>query len=792
MSRLPMTERYRWLTWRSSRPQVRAAWAATAVVAMLLGRAATAQTVALDAASYTVSEGAGVVQFCLLRSGDLSGTTFTGVRTVQGTATDNLLDGGLDYFALGGAGGLPPLNFFAGSSQICHSVTIIDDTIVEADETFVIEVEVFAGGSLGSPSFATVTILDNDNLPPGPPRLSFDVAGLDTNLQGTYVVPGESDGRRTFPRCLGVVPVVLDRVSDSPVEVSLRGDSAPSGDPVDVTVSIPAGELGTSVVLGEGSFGRGSERGTSWNVSMAAPRGAVVETPSGIRVVCHRRVVECRARGPSFEDQPICSRCPVCENRVWLWDAGFLPSCPLECEDTELEPEVFSCPSTGVSADGPTSSDLLRQDLERQASPQGTLPPVVATLRDFRDDVLGRSDAGRYYTESFYGFGDVLSDALFSSPGLVFDVLEAQGPWLDGIVAANEGRGSEVTITQDMVADLGSILDRVAESGGRAVAELIERDETGLDLASLPGLDFDQFLERVELDGGGFDCEPADDTLCLNGGRFWVQVEWTDFEDNVGFGRAVPLTDDTGAFWFFDEENVELMIKVLDGTGLNGNFWVYYGALSNVEYTITVLDTITGRVATYTNPAGSFGSVGDTNAIATTSQRRWGRSRNSISPSMLLRGLASETWKRLGQSWDRVWSGRPSGVDLLTPRALQPVTTSPGTSGNCVASGTRLCLNNNRFAVEVTWRDFEGRTGVGQAVALTPDTGTFWFFDDANVELVIKVLDGTALNGRFWVFYGALSNVEYTITVTDTQTGAIRTYTNPLGEFGSLGDTEAF
>jgi len=53
-------------------------------------------------------------------------------------------------------------------------------------------------------------------------------------------------------------------------------------------------------------------------------------------------------------------------------------------------------------------------------------------------------------------------------------------------------------------------------------------------------------------------------------------------------------------------------------------------------------------------------------------------------------------------------------------------------------------------------------------------------------------VDGRALNGRFWVFSGALSNVEYTITVTDTSTGQVRTYANPAGSLVSLADTSAF
>ncbi len=67
-----------------------------------------------------------------------------------------------------------------------------------------------------------------------------------------------------------------------------------------------------------------------------------------------------------------------------------------------------------------------------------------------------------------------------------------------------------------------------------------------------------------------------------------------------------------------------------------------------------------------------------------------------------------------------------------------------------------------------------------------------WFFSGGNLELVIKVVDGRAFNTFFWVFYGALSNVEYTITVTDTVTGKVRTYFNPQGRLGSVADTAAF
>ncbi|HEX7180570.1 MAG TPA: hypothetical protein VF756_01915 [Thermoanaerobaculia bacterium] len=93
--------------------------------------------------------------------------------------------------------------------------------------------------------------------------------------------------------------------------------------------------------------------------------------------------------------------------------------------------------------------------------------------------------------------------------------------------------------------------------------------------------------------------------------------------------------------------------------------------------------------------------------------------------------------------------------------------------------------------MEATWRDFQGNTGIGHAHPLTDDAGALWFFDSDNLELAVKVLDGRANNGHFWVFYGSLTNVEFTLTVTDTVTGHQKTYTNPLRRFASVGDTRA-
>ncbi len=101
-------------------------------------------------------------------------------------------------------------------------------------------------------------------------------------------------------------------------------------------------------------------------------------------------------------------------------------------------------------------------------------------------------------------------------------------------------------------------------------------------------------------------------------------------------------------------------------------------------------------------------------------------------------------------------------------------------------------LQNGRFSATVSWTDPNGGTGSGTPVGVAGNTQGFWFFSPDNIELTVKVLDGRDLNGHFWVFYGSLTDVAFTLTVTDNTTGATKTYTNPQGTNGSAADTAAF
>lgn len=111
---------------------------------------------------------------------------------------------------------------------------------------------------------------------------------------------------------------------------------------------------------------------------------------------------------------------------------------------------------------------------------------------------------------------------------------------------------------------------------------------------------FDE-VQMEELDG---DCAPSSKRLCLTGNRFGIEVEWLTPDGTLGTGTTRPMTSDSGLFWFFEPDNLEVLVKVLDACAINNHFWVYLAATTDVNYRLTVTDTKTGQTQQYINPQG--------------------------------------------------------------------------------------------------------------------------------------------------------------------------------------------
>ena len=106
--------------------------------------------------------------------------------------------------------------------------------------------------------------------------------------------------------------------------------------------------------------------------------------------------------------------------------------------------------------------------------------------------------------------------------------------------------------------------------------------------------------------------------LELTGDRFRVTANWRTEAGETGQGLGSELTSDTGYFYFFSENNVELVVKVLDACENFNRFWVFAGGLTDVEVELIVEDTQSGEIRRYENELNTpFAPVRDTDAFAT-------------------------------------------------------------------------------------------------------------------------------------------------------------------------------
>jgi hypothetical protein len=164
-----------------------------------------------------------------------------------------------------------------------------------------------------------------------------------------------------------------------------------------------------------------------------------------------------------------------------------------------------------------------------------------------------------------------------------------------------------------------------------------------------------------------------------------------------------------------------------------------------------------------------------------------------------------------GGAWTEVRSGGASGLNLTSNSvrfcasvigggSVTPVRFNvdhtffePNTAVGCEPFDSILCLNRSRFDIEGFYTTRDGTQRVAYVHAVTPEAGYLWFFTSDNLELTVKVIDGCALNGAYWVFASGLTDLGVQLTAVDTKTGARKTYLNSLGHpFPNVQDTAAF
>ena len=91
--------------------------------------------------------------------------------------------------------------------------------------------------------------------------------------------------------------------------------------------------------------------------------------------------------------------------------------------------------------------------------------------------------------------------------------------------------------------------------------------------------------------GSGYtDCRPETAALTFAGG-VTVAMCYETAEGEVGEGKAgIWASSESGLLWFFNRDNAEVLVKVLDGCHLNGHRWVYVAPATDLAFNLYVRD----------------------------------------------------------------------------------------------------------------------------------------------------------------------------------------------------------
>ena len=288
-------------------------------------------------------------------------------------------------------------------------------------------------------------------------------------------------------------------------------------------------------------------------------------------------------------------------------------------------------------------------------------------------------------------------------------------------------------------------------------------------------------------------------------GDFCSRTVWSAERQGSRWATEVVLESPGSITTFGEDQDGELYLATESGRILRFDGSPAQGPAGTLQLTnseLTVVESAGTATLTVERVGGSFGAASvdfgtvdrsaeaGTDFIEAAGALSWDD--GNADPLQITIDLINDSAFE-AEEFFRVRLSNPAGSDLGLDAANVRIQDDDFTSFTCVPNAETLCLRNGRFQVRSTWRTSQGTSGSGQAAALTSDTGTFWFFDEDNIEVLVKVLDACAAFDAHWVFAAGLTDVEVRFEVTDSESGRSQVYTNDLGQkFRPVQDVSAF
>jgi hypothetical protein len=271
---------------------------------------------------------------------------------------------------------------------------------------------------------------------------------------------------------------------------------------------------------------------------------------------------------------------------------------PITKDGMEEGPETVKLmldnPTGGASLSELRATAVLTilDDDAGQGTAEDDSKPGVLKFDETSFEAFESSATATIRVERSKGEGGLVSVRYTASDGSATDGLDYTT--VTGILSWGNGDGSVKTF------DVPLLGDDLTEGNESVILTLSEATGGAT-------IDPDRGASRLVIlddDGNTSACVAGDSTLCLLGGRFRVEAQWRTDQGTHGSGRVIPSSDRAGLIWFFNQNNPEILVKMLDACDAFGAYWVFYAATTNVDFTLEVTDTQSGQTKQYSNPLG--------------------------------------------------------------------------------------------------------------------------------------------------------------------------------------------
>ena len=283
-------------------------------------------------------------------------------------------------------------------------------------------------------------------------------------------------------------------------------------------------------------------------------------------------------------------------------------------------------------------------------------------------------------------------------------------------------------------------------------------------------------------------CEVQRGVTTVGLGRFTVGMCWeTTYGVQTDALDYVLPARDSALLYFFDRDNAEVLLKVLNFCSdrysgpYAGHYWVYAAPVTTQAFQLVVRDSRTGYRVGESNRAGATAE----SFVSYTGLPCVGSAPSAPVAGSWVQPVGTADLLNVPQTWQDV------DVPVPTP-LLAGAESTTGAAATCGLQYTGLTLAGG-YRVDACWEHTDQSTGGALDWGLdSGQSGILYFFERANAEVLLKVLDGCGVNGHRWVFVAPMTDLGLRLRVTAPD-GKSWDYTNGVGEKARpRSDTAAF